>query len=131
MKLINKNSANTVYFTLTEKSTLASPYFLFKFQSVDSDQVVYFNATDISLNTDRFNKFIITESGTTNYSAGTVSLTVGEWNYYAYESTAQTLSVSATTGAILEQGLVYVSGSSSTTYTYTGSDDTEKVIYFN
>jgi hypothetical protein len=130
--LINKNSGNTCYFTLTEKATLTSPYFLFNFVSTDSNQSVIFTAPDLSTNIQRYNKFLITETGATqNFTAGTISLTPGEWNYYAYEMTGQTnLFISATT-SMVEQGLVFVSGSATTSYTYTGSDDSETEIYFN
>lgn len=132
MNLITKNSVNNCYFTLTEKATLTSPYYLFVLESIDSGKVTIFSADDISSNTDRYNKFIITETGsTTNYTAGTISLTVGEYNYTAYEMTGRTnLDISGTTG-IVEVGQIFVSGSTSTSYTYTDTDDDETAVYFN
>jgi hypothetical protein len=134
MKLLIKNSANTVYFTLAEKATLASPYYLFKVESLDTNESILFTGTDLSDNTDRFNKFTITEtSGATNYTASTVSLNVGEWNYYVYEMSASTnLAISGTTGLIVESGIIYVSGTTTpSTYTFTSSDDDETVVEFN
>jgi hypothetical protein len=130
---INKNSGNTCYFTLTENSTLSNPYYLFNFVSLDSNQSIFFTGTDLSSNLSRYNKFTITEtSGSTNFTAATISLSVGEWNYYAYEMTGQTnLHLSGTT-SLVEQGLVFVSGiTTPSTFTYTSSDDSETEIYFN
>lgn len=132
MNLIIKNSVTPCYFTLTEKATLTSPYFLFKLESIDSGKITIFSATDVSSNIDRYNKFMITEtSGATNFTAGTISLTAGEYNYTAYEMTGRTnLDISGTTG-IVEVGQIFVSGSTSTSYTYTGTDDDESAVYFN
>jgi hypothetical protein len=133
MILINKDSINTRYFTFKEKTTIESPYYLFKLVSKDTKQTVLFTGEDISVNTDRFNKFNIIETGgTQNFTAATVSLTVGEWNYYAYQMTGQTnLDLSGATSEV-ERGLLYVSGATyGPTYVYTGDDNSENDIYFN
>lgn len=132
MVLINKNTTNFCYFTLTEKATLAAPYYLFKLESIDTSDITIFSATDLSSNVERYNKFMITETGATlNYTAGTISLNPGEYNYTAYEMTGRTnLDISGTTG-IVEIGQIFVSGATSTSYTYTASDDDTTDVYFN
>ena len=109
-----KNSNNIVVLTLTEKTTLLNPYYLFSFSSTtDYDNVVNFVATDNSTYKSRFNKFNIIESGTTftNLTGGTINLNpTGMWDYTIYEQTTPiNLSISGTTG-IVEVGKVIVNG---------------------
>lgn len=132
MILINTNQVNFCYFTLTEKATLANPYYLFKFESIDTNKVVLFTGTDVSSNTERYNKFMITEtSGATNFTAATINLDPGEYAYTVYQMSGQTnLALSGTSG-IVETGQVLVSGATQTSYTYTGTDDDESAVYFN
>ena len=109
-----KNSNNIVVLTLTEKTTLLNPYYLFSFSSTtDYDNVVNFVATDTSTYKSRFNKFNIIESGTTftNLTGGTINLNpTGMWDYTIYEQTTPiNLSISGTTG-IVEVGKVIVNG---------------------
>lgn len=111
---IEKNSSNIVVATLTEKSTLLNPNFLFSFSSTtDVNNVVNFMATDLSQYKSRYNIFVVFETGTTfvNLTGGTINLNPpGMWDYNIYESTGVTLSISATTGNVLETGKVIVNG---------------------
>jgi len=111
---IDKNSTNKVILTLTEKSTLLNPFYLFSFTSTtDFNNVVNFVGTDTSSYKTRYNEFDIIETGTTfvNLTASTINLNPpGMWDYSIYESTGITLSISATTGNIIEQGKVIVDG---------------------
>ena len=59
---IARNSANEIALTLTEKGT--ATYYLFKFQSDNTEAVEYCIATDSSAYPERFNKFTITETST-------------------------------------------------------------------
>ena len=111
---IIKNSTNKVILTLTEKSTLLNPNYLFSFTSTtDFNNVVNFVGVDSSIYKSRYNEFDIIETGTTfvNLTASTINLTPpGMWDYNIYESTGVTLSISATTGSIIETGKVIVEG---------------------
>jgi hypothetical protein len=111
---IEKNNTNIVVATLTEKSILLNPNFLFSFSSTtDVNNVVNFMATDTSQYKSRYNIFTVVETGTTfvNLTAGTINLNpTGMWDYNIYESTGVTLSISATTGNVLETGKVIVNG---------------------
>jgi len=125
MIFLKQNSENLVALTLKESSTLTSPFYLFKLTSVMGGNTKIFNATDISTATTRYNLFniILSASTSENLSAGTVYIKSefnGQFQYDVYESSAQTLSLSATTGSILETGICYISGSSiATEYNYT------------
>jgi|LakMenE01Jun11ns_1017448.scaffolds.fasta_scaffold9908225_3 hypothetical protein len=111
---IDKNSTNKVILTLTEKSTLLNPIYLFSFTSTtDFNNVVNFVGADTSIYKSRYNEFDIIETGTTfvNLTASTINLNPpGMWDYSIYEGTGVTLSISATTGNIIEQGKVIVDG---------------------
>ena len=119
MITIEKNSINTVILTLTEKSTLLNPEYLFEFTSTSNyDNIVRFIAVDTSVYKSRYNSFEITESGTTyvNLTGGTINLTPnGMWNYKVYEQVSGTtnLNISGTTG-VVEVGKVIVTGTDTT-----------------
>ena len=73
--------------TLTEKVTLAVPFFLFVFTNVTTRQVVTFNAAvtdDTSIATSRYNQFAI------NTNSVFIGMAAGQWQYKVYESIAAT-----------------------------------------
>jgi len=111
---LDKNSNNLVVLTLTEKSTLLNPNYLFSFTSTTNyNNVVNFIATDTSAYKSRYNRFTIIESGTTftNLTGGTINLNPnGMWDYTIYEQISPTnLQISGTTG-VVEVGKVIVNG---------------------
>lgn len=115
MIYINKNSLNNVVLTLSESSILTNPYYLFEFindwQLEENPTSIFFTTPDISNYTERYNLFQITESTTGSTSGGSnvsLSLVNGQYNYNVYESSASTLSISATTGVIIESGRMVV-----------------------
>ncbi len=112
MIIINKNSVNTITPTLTEKVSIANPYFLFRFTSDYSREQVIFLASNISDYTYRYDKFLITEtSGTTNLSNGIISLNpTGDWTYEIYQQASSSNLDMNYTGALLETGKVRVVG---------------------
>lgn len=113
MIVLEKNSINTIILSLTENSTLPVPYYLFEFTNELNGNYVLFNATDTSNFNCRYNKFTIIETGTTyqDVTNGIIHLmNQGQWQYNIYEASASTLSISATTGNVLETGIVKVIG---------------------
>ena len=73
--------------TLTEKVTIAVPFYLFVFTNVSTRQVVTFNVSstdDTSSAQSRYNQFAIPTSQV--FTNGTV----GQWQYKVYESAAPT-----------------------------------------
>lgn len=113
MMYINKNTSNDVILELTSVSSLLSPNYLFKLtQDTDVSNITYFTGTDLSTFKCRYNRFEVIETGTTyvNLTASTVNLRSGSYRYDVYESTASTLSVSATTGTIISTGKAIVNG---------------------
>tara|TARA_R110000868_G_scaffold371143_1_gene634650 strand:+ start:62 stop:472 length:411 start_codon:yes stop_codon:yes gene_type:complete len=112
MQLITRLSNNTLVFTLKEKQTLTSPYWLFELRfRGDNTTVKTFIVADTSSYTDRYNKFLITEcaSGAEVLTSGTVNLqNIGEYSYRIFEqSSASNLSIANATTEC-ENGLIKV-----------------------
>ena len=126
MLVINKNANNYITVTLFEKTTLASPYYLFKFQSDITGSSVKFIATNTSSYTYRYDQFLITEtSGTTNLTSGVINLDpVGDWTYTIYEQSSATNLIESLTTGIVERGKVRVVGTNTIPSEY---DDTPKI----
>jgi hypothetical protein len=128
MFLLYQNTANYIYPTLSESVTLtATPiYYLFRFIDETSKDDLFFISADLSTNTVRYNKFLITLSGSAyqNLTAGTISMNPdGRWRYEVYEQYSQTnLDLTGTTGVILETGYITLSGTnlSNVSTEYTG-----------
>jgi hypothetical protein len=109
---INKNSQNVVVLTLTEKTTLTNPNYLFSFENGNTREVTNFISTDLSQFKSRYNEFLISETGTTfvNLTASTINIKPGMYSYTIYQQTSPTnLNVSAAT-SVVEVGKVIVSG---------------------
>ena len=126
MLIVAKNTNSTLIVTLTEKVTLASPYYLFAFTSDVSQLTKYFISADISIHTDRYNEFLITEtSGTEILTSGTITLNpTGQWTYRIYEQTSSTNLDPTLATTLLEIGIVKVTGTATTYYTNNGLDNT-------
>jgi len=123
---IARNSGNEIALTLTEKGTAA--YYLFKFQSDNTEAVEYCIATDSSLYPDRFNKFTITETSTPDNLNAEVELpTEGQWRYFVYANSSSS-NLDPTGLTELETGIVKVTGTSTPVTTYSGGNS-NYVVY--
>jgi hypothetical protein len=123
---IERNSANEIALTLTEKGTAA--YYLFKFQSDNTEAVEYCVATDSSSYPDRFNKFTITETSTPDNLNAEVELpTEGQWRYFVYANSSAT-NLDPTGLTELESGIVKVTGTTTPVTTYSGGNS-NYVVY--
>lgn len=113
MEIIRRGSNSDVVFTLKEKQTLTSPYFLFELTfRGDSQAYKTFIAPEMSSYTDRYNMFRITEvasSGSEILTSGTVNLPyVGEYHYRIFEQTSSTNLIVANATRELENGIIRV-----------------------
>lgn len=115
MIVLNQNTSNNVYLTLSESVTLSANtvYFLFKFADETTKEEVIFIASDLSTNTIRYNLFNITLTASTasniDYTNGIISLSpFGKWTYEVYNQLSSTnLDLNNASGQI-EQGIVTV-----------------------
>lgn len=82
---------NVVALTLTEKSTLSEPIYLFRFIHLTGVEAICISA-DLSLYKSRYNKFILkTIDGTPNRLIGELNLKHGDqYEYIIYEQTSTT-----------------------------------------
>lgn len=105
MIYIDKGEVNSIVLTLTEVSTLSNPYYLFVFDNeMDvTDAPILFTTTDISTWKERFNMFLLDEPVD-------VTLVKGQYRYQVYESTIPPTSIQDTTGIVIEEGRMVVSG---------------------
>jgi hypothetical protein len=120
--LINivRNSANLLALTLTERGT--ETYYLFKFQSDNTEDVTYCVATDSSAFPDRFNKFTITEQASPNNLNAEVEMTTeGQWRYFVYANSSS-YNLDPTGLLELESGIVKVTGTSTPVTSYSGGN---------
>lgn len=142
MLFLKKNTINEVYLTLREKSSIvyapltATTSYLFSFVNYQTKAVLNFIPVQLS-STTRYDLFQITETGNTYVSltGGTVNLAPNYfYTYTIYENQTATpynLDISLTTGNIIEQGKVLVSGNTSEVlYTvYSGNSNTTNIVY--
>ena len=101
MLQINKQESKSWYLTLTEKTTIANPTYLFSLTHRLTNVAYNFILVDTSSYTTRYNKFDITE-GTT------VTLDAGEYEYEIYAQTSPTNLDPTLANELVEEGIVKV-----------------------
>jgi hypothetical protein len=111
---LTKGESNTMILTLTEKQTLTSPNYLFRFTNRTTGAEVTFvktNASDSSAFKYRFNEFSIITSGQFSNQPS------GEWLYYVYEQASATNRDYTKATGLLEEGIMRLN--ESTVFEYT------------
>jgi hypothetical protein len=101
MLQINKAESKNWYLTLTEKTTISNPYYLFSFKHRLTAVEYNFLLTDISSYKERYNEFAITEGAT-------VTLDAGEYLYRIYAQTSSVNTNPELANELVEEGLVKV-----------------------
>jgi hypothetical protein len=101
MLQINKAESKSWYLTLSEKTTIANPKYLFSLTHRLTNTAYNFILTDTSAYVERYNEFAITE-GTT------VTLDAGEYQYEIYAQTSPSNLDPALADELVEQGIVKV-----------------------
>ena len=108
MIYINKGEVNSIVLTLSEVSTFQPVYYLFVFQNEmnpEADPILFTNV-DTSPYPERFNLFYLDEPVD-------VELMKGQYTYSVYESHIYPPeSIEDTTGVVIEEGRMVVSGAS-------------------
>jgi hypothetical protein len=101
MLQINKAESKNWYLTLTEKTTISNPYYLFSLKHRLTAVEYNFLLTDISSYKERYNEFAITEGAT-------VTLDAGEYLYRIYAQTSSNNTNPELANELVEEGLVKV-----------------------
>ena len=105
MIYIKKDEVNQIILTLTEVSTLPNPYYLFVFQN-EMDKLsapITFYTADVSAYPERFNQFLLDEPVD-------LELIKGQYTYSIYESSITPPTIANSTGVVIEEGRMVVSG---------------------
>jgi len=101
MLVISLGESKNWYVTLTEKVTIANPYFLFAFTHRVTNELTTVILADISTQKERYNKFAVIE-GTT------FDLDAGEFEYVIYAQTSSTNLIPASANEEVESGVLKV-----------------------
>lgn len=114
--MINLTLGETVnvYLTLTEKATLSSPNFLFRFVQRTTNKEVRFvktDADDLSAYPERYNKFAFDVD---QLFCGEV----GEYYYFVYEQASASNIELDSTGALLETGIMRLNEAAEDSYAF-------------
>ena len=119
MIIIYQSTSNTVALTLTEKTTITSPYYLFSFTNVTTNLEKNFLSTDLSCGIERFNKFTIVEPTDVEL------IDEGQWSYVIYAQTSAVNTDPSLADEVVETGMVTVIDPTPSTdkeYTQTDTD---------
>jgi hypothetical protein len=129
MLKVTRGQSNSVVFTLTEKTTLSSPYFLVVFNNLATNELVYAICPDTSTQTTRYNLLTIIESNTSIPLSGQVKLVEGTYQYKVYEQTSSSNLDPSLSTSLVETGLL----KSTTTATSSFIDNTytEEFVWQN
>lgn len=103
MLKVTKQDSEYWYVTLTEKVTIANPYFLFSFKCRQTDAYKNFILTDISTQKERYNKFFFEEGVDEDRT-----LEVGEHEYFIYAQISSTNLNPSLADELVETGLLKV-----------------------
>jgi hypothetical protein len=121
--LLTISATQSVYLTLKEKQTLASPNYLFVFTQRTTNDVIAFvklNNTDISAHKERYNEFsLVTNSHFT---------LEGEYHYAIYEQTSTTNVNPSLATTLLETGIARVIPASANEFEYLGFESENNYI---
>ena len=124
MILLNKDTVNEkITLTCTEKSTINSPYFIFKFvhsQNTGVEKIFY--TPNLSVNKNRYDLFTIEETSSEDLLNGKVTLISGEWYYFIYECATISLD-SANWITMVESGKLNVLATETPIASYTKTDN--------
>ena len=101
MLQINKAETKTWYLTLTEKTTVSNPTYLFSLTHRLTNVAYNFILTDTSSYVERYNAFELTEGST-------VTLDAGEYIYKIYAQTSPTNVNPDLANELVEEGMVKV-----------------------
>lgn len=105
--ILKKNTVNTCFFTLSERTTLDPVYYLFELINTADNTIKTFLAEDISTNKLRGNEFEIEETQSENRLTGKITLDlIGDYTYNIYEQSSSTNLDTSLTGNLVETGRV-------------------------
>ena len=130
MILLQENTANIVVLTLTEKTTINAPTYLFRFVNKQTNVEYLCISADTSVYKSRYNKFTITTQNTTpNPLLGQLKLTLGdEYEYYIYAQVSTTNLDYTLSNQMVESGIMRYDKSLTNRIIFENGTTTRKVF---
>ena len=130
MILLQENTANIVVLTLTEKTTINAPTYLFRFVNKQTNVEYVCIQTDTSVFKSRYNKFTITTQNTTpNPLLGQLKLSLGdEYEYYIYAQISTTNLDYKLSNEMVESGIMRYDKSLTNRIIFENGTTTRKVF---
>ena len=128
---LERSTSNDVVVTLTEKTTIDNPTYLFSFKNDTTNVYKNFIAIDISTSTNRYNEFTIVEvgAGAEDLLTGEIRLTdYGFYSYFIYAQTSTTNLIPADADELVEQGKMKLLGDEVTFIEPTDDNDDTYII---
>ncbi len=101
MITLTKGETQTIFFTATEKCSLANPYFYFVFQNRITQEIVQFGVTNASSDA-RYDKFSLV------VNSKFLNSETGFWTYSIYETITLTQNFDYENSAPVEIGFMYL-----------------------
>ena len=101
MLQVNKDETKSWYLTLTEKTTIANPTYLFSVTQRQSNTVSNFIMADVSAFKERYNEFVFQESTT-------AELYTGEYLYKVYAQSSPSNLNPSLADELVEEGILKV-----------------------
>lgn len=108
MLQVNKDETKNWYLTLTEKTTITNPTYLFSVTQRQSNTVTNFIMTDVSSFKERYNEFVFVEGVT-------AELYTGEYMYKVYAQTSPSNLDPSLANELVEEGILKVGDTFGTT----------------
>jgi hypothetical protein len=108
---IKQNQENKFVTRFNDKKTLVNGFFLWELTNEFSKETIYFMLDDETAYPCSYNLFELTHSTTGSTVGGInvpLNLVGGQYEYKVYETTGQTLSISAVTGNYIEKDMLVV-----------------------
>lgn len=130
MILLQENTNNIVVLTLTEKTTINAPTYLFRFVNKQTNVEYVCIQSDTSVFKSRYNKFTITTQNTTpNPLLGQLKLSLGdEYEYYIYAQISTTNLDYKLSNEMVESGLMRYDKTLTNRIIYNNGTTTRKVF---
>ena len=118
---LTKDSTNILYFTALENAVLTNPNYLFIFTSSNNDIVKFVKANEST--NDRYQKAtVVTNTYFANYDAGM-------WRYKIREQASNSNTNEDLSGAIVEEGFMYLHEAADFTPTVYDEQDNTFITY--
>tara|TARA_R110002153_G_scaffold107152_4_gene247119 strand:- start:1004 stop:1396 length:393 start_codon:yes stop_codon:yes gene_type:complete len=128
MQLKKSQLNSNITLTLTEKTTITTPVYLFRFESDQTKQSYYCISPDLATESQkvRFNLFNITEGVNDPLNGSLVLGLQGRYHFYIYEQSSTT-NLDPTGLDIVERGIMTLKGDQASPYRSYESNITYKV----